>query len=118
MTSPVRILLVGLALALAFAGGYGFASWRLLAPIPSRVVTGAVVPEGIAADLHKVLLIPDDFERTAQLNALLAPLGPDALPAVRAAYDSVILDLGDVEIVQFVQWWGRFDPEAAFDWAR
>ena len=118
MKSAAQAVIAIALLVLGLAAGYGFAEWRLHAEIPPKAVPGAVVPEGIAADLRDILLIPDDFQRTARVGALLEPLGPEALPAVRAAYESVVLDLGDVEIVQLVQWWGRFDPEAAFDWAR
>jgi hypothetical protein len=118
MQNPGRGLLTVVLIALAFAGGYAFAAGRLRAEVPPRALPGAALDAGTALDLQKILLDPNDFERTAQVAALLAPLGSGALPAVRQAYDSVVLDVGDVEIVQLVQWWGRFDPEAAFEWAR
>jgi hypothetical protein len=118
MKSHAHAAIAASLLALGLAGGYGLAEWRLRAEIPPKAIPGVLLPEGVASELRQILLIPDDFERTARVSAFLEPLGPEALPAVRAAYDSVVLNLGDVEIVQLVQWWGRFDPEAAFDWAR
>jgi hypothetical protein len=104
--------------ALAFGAGYGVAHWRAgRVDIPSREVRGAQVPAGLASELRAALLRTDAFERASEVTRILAPLAPEALADVRAAYDSVILDLGDVELVLFVEWWGRFDPAAAFAWA-
>ena len=110
---PAALALLGLG------AGYGVAFWQYhrIDP-PPRVVTGAKVPEGTASDLQQALLHQDSFERVALVSQILSPLGPEALPAVRSAYESVILDLGDIELVQLVDWWGRFDPQAAFTWAR
>ncbi|HZO07764.1 MAG TPA: hypothetical protein VFC77_00190 [Myxococcota bacterium] len=119
MPATPRNAVVAALVALAFGAGYGLAYWpHRRVEIPPRIVAGAVVPEGLATQLRSALLLDDSFERTARVNEILVPLGPEALPEVRAAYESVILDLGDIELVQLVNWWGRFDPPGAFDWAR
>jgi len=119
MKASIRLVRDACFLALAFAGGY-LTSQALTDRVepPPRTVADAVVPAGAATELRDALLLADGFERTAEVSRVLAPLGPDALPSVRAAYDSVVLDLGDVELIQLVEWWGRFDPPAAFAWAR
>src|SRR5262245_18051960 len=76
-----------------------------------------VVPAGLATELHTALLEPDLLKRTAEVAGRLGPLGPEALGDVRAAYRGVNFDTGDVELVLLADWWARFDPKAAFDWA-
>jgi hypothetical protein len=118
-TTPIRSAWVLSASVLSFTIGYAVSSFlNARVEPPTRSVNGAVVPPGIASDLHAALSAPDLFDRTSRVAALLAPLGPDALDAVRASFDSVLLDSGDMELVLFSEWWARFDPEAAFAWAR
>lgn len=121
MSKPAVLLsLVVTAVVAAGAGYWIGVSKEPAKPAPaSRSVT--TVPEGFAppgleGEVRDVLLMPDFLERTAALAALLDRLGPESLEAVRAAYDSVLLDLGDTELVLFGEWWGRFDPQAAFKW--
>jgi hypothetical protein len=118
MSQPTRTAFTLALVALAFGAGYGLARWEgNRVDIPTREVREASVPPGLATELRQALLLDDSFERTSAVSRILTPLGADALPDVRAAYDSVILDLGDIELVLFVEWWGRFDPAAAFAWA-
>lgn len=109
--------LIALA-AVSAATGYAVAEhrYRRVEP-PVRAKLGAVVPPGLRADLHAALIHPDLQERTTRVAALLAPLGPEALGDVRAAYDGVVLDVGDVELVLLLDWWAGFDPEPALAWA-
>jgi hypothetical protein len=72
----------------------------------------------VGSAVYAALIEPDPLERAVELGRTLEPLGPEALDAVRGAYDAVVLDVGDVEFVLFAEWWARFDPPAAFDWAR
>ena len=119
MQKASRVLAL-LVLAAVSAGlGYAVAEHRhRRLEIPSRARQGAVVPPGLTADLHAALIHSDLPERTTRVAALLAPLGPDALDQVRTAYDGVLLDTGDVELVLLLDWWASFDPEAALAWAR
>jgi hypothetical protein len=64
------------------------------------------------------LLEPDLLERAARVSSILEPLGPDALAPVLDAYQSVVIDTGDLELVLLMDWWARFDPAAALAWAR
>lgn len=77
-------------------------------PAPSPSQAGERVREILAND--------DPLVRAAGLGTLLARLEPDALPAVRDAFERAPLDRGDTEVVLLATWWARFDPEAARDW--
>ncbi len=86
-------------------------------PTPrSKAVPEPFVLPGLAGDVREVLLEPDTFLRTEQLARLFSELGPDALEDVRSAYDSVLLDTGDTELVLFGEWWAGFAPRDALDW--
>ena len=109
---------VALLCALA-AAGYGAGWWRAQPPEPRpRAAQGAVVPPGIATDLKNALIEPDLLDRTARVASTLKPLGPEALDPVLKAYDSVVIDTGDAELILLVDWWARFDPRGALAWAR
>jgi len=73
-------------------------------------------PPGVEGEVRDVLLMPDLLARTKALAALLQTLGPESLEPVRAAYDSVLIDLGDTELALFGHWWAGFDPRAALAW--
>lgn len=112
-----------LLLTALVAGGAGYwlgTSEEPAEPAPASrsatTVPEGFAPPGLEGEVRDVLLMPDFLERTAALAALLDRLGPESLEAVRAAYDSVLLDLGDTELVLFGEWWGRFDPVTAFKW--
>lgn len=123
MSKPA-VVVVALISALA---GYGVSQWmqppRDNAPTlpPSRSKTTVAedfAPPGLTGEVREVLLIPDLLERTKQLSALLLSLGPESVEPVRNAYDGVVLDLGDTELVLFGEWWARFDPPAAMAWTQ
>jgi hypothetical protein len=78
----------------------------------------SVALPGIAAEVREVLLNPDTLERTADLALLLNGLGPESITPVRAAYDSVFMDLGEIDLILLAEWWARHDPEDAFAWTR
>jgi hypothetical protein len=80
-------------------------------------VSGVAVPPGLASELHAALIQPEVLDRAAAVTRILAPLGPDALDEVQAAYGATLLDTGDVELVLMLDWWAHFDPKAAFEWA-
>jgi hypothetical protein len=87
---------------------------------PSRAVVDVeqLDPDSVAAQLHEILMNPDVLERTAALSSVLSQLGPESLASVREAYDSVFMDLGELELLLLAEWWARFDPQAALDWSR
>jgi hypothetical protein len=92
---------------------------ELALPTPrSRAVPEGFAPPGLAGEVRDVLLEPDTFGRTERLAAMFEQLGPEAIEAVRDAYDSVLLDQGDVELVLFGEWWAGFDPSAALRWTQ
>jgi hypothetical protein len=112
---PRILLIVGL-LALSFGLGHGLGRSRP-AETPTRAVRGFALPAGLASDLQTALLQPDLLDRAGSVARILEPLGPDALDEVQAAYRSVVIDTGDVELILLADWWARFDPAAAYDWA-
>jgi hypothetical protein len=76
----------------------------------------AVSAETAGQRVREILAGNDPLQRAAELAALFPRLGPDAVPAVTAAYDAAALDGGDTELVLLATWWARFDPEAAHRW--
>jgi len=91
---------------------------ELILPAPrSKAVPEGQVYPGLTGDVRDLLLEPDYLERTEGLAALLRGQGPEALDAVLSAYDSVVLDLNDTELVILGHWWGGFDPRAALAWS-
>lgn len=111
-----------LSAAVGLAVGHWSATHDLFTasrPTATRSVTTVpddFAPPGLTGEVRDTLLIPDLLERTAALSSLLRGLGPEALPQVRDAYASVLLDLGDVEFVLLGDWWARFDPPGAMLW--
>lgn len=120
--SPKAAFAVGsLALsAVAFGIGHWIGTSQAPAPAPIiRAKLGVAPPsDAVGGGLYAVLIKPDPLERASELGRRLQALGPEALEAVREAYDAVLLDVGDVDLVLFAEWWARFDPAAAFGWAR
>jgi hypothetical protein len=82
----------------------------------SKTVPEGFAPPGLMGEVRDVLLEPDIFVRTEALARQLEGLGPDSLEPVRDAYESVLLDIGDIELVLFGEWWAGFDPRAALKW--
>jgi hypothetical protein len=124
MSRSVSLIVLVVIVAAAAAIGYQAGSRRPSAadPAPLRsprsvtTVPDGFSPPGVTGEVRDVLLMPDFLARTEALAALLSRLGPESVEDVRAAYDSVLLDLGDTELVLLGEWWARFDPEAALAW--
>ncbi|MDG2334574.1 MAG: hypothetical protein P8Q97_10155 [Myxococcota bacterium] len=126
----MRTILIGLVIAL-FASGisYRLAYERgqaeglaegLEADRLARMVekTQDLAFPGMAGEIRDVLLIPDPIERVRVLAEIFSDLPPSHLDAVLHAYDTVIFQAGDPEVILVAQWWTRFDPEGAFRWTR
>ncbi len=108
-----------LALAVVFAAGYETGRSSPRAPVPYRDFRGetqGIAPLGAGAEVREVLLNPDPLERTAQLASLLGRLGPESLDDILQAYDTVFLDVGEIDLIVLGGWWARFDPQAAYKW--
>jgi hypothetical protein len=117
--SRARLIILGLALAAAFAAGYGWGSAGRREPQPFRALAAKAPPApGLGADLQRALLIPDALARAREVARILGEAPPEALGDVRAAYDSAFLANGSIELVLLAEWWARFDPASALDWAR
>ena len=123
MTKFSTFVLILIASITSLGTGYWVGSSRdktekLRVP-PTRSLT--TLPDdfflpGLAGEVRDVLLKKDLFERIAELATLFDRLGPESLEEVKAAYDSVFLDLGDTELVLFGAWWAGFDPNSAMAW--
>jgi len=119
-----RISVAALALALAALGfGLGYQTGLSHEP-PRRAPTGAPggvaprAPAGVSGAVQEALANPDRLERTLEITRLLQRLGPESIGEVTAAYDAILVDVGDVSIVLLAEWWARHDPTGAFEWAR
>ncbi|MDJ0789406.1 MAG: hypothetical protein QNK05_21580 [Myxococcota bacterium] len=84
----------------------------------SKPVDEGFAPIGVEGEIREILLEPDTLARTEALARRLSELGPESLEPVRAAYEDVLLDQGDTELVLFGEWWGSFDPNAALRWTQ
>ncbi len=105
----------------AYEGGYqsGLEAGLEADRVARMVAASEDLPfPGLTGEVRDVLLLPDPIERVQRLAELLRELEPSALPQVRQAYDSVLFDLGDPELVLLGEWWAKFDPESALDWTR
>ena len=112
VTSVVALLCVA-------ALGYGAGRWSARPPEPRpREAQGAQAPPEIAAELQSALVEPDLLVRTARVASALKPLGPEALDPVLQAYDAVVIDTADAELILLLDWWARFDPRGALAWAK
>lgn len=73
--------------------------------------------EGVQAELRAALLERDLLVRVERLSQVLQKLGGDAAEDVLETYETVWMDLGETELVLLADWWTRFDPHAAMEWA-
>ncbi len=98
----------------------GYQVGRTTARPPDRSYGGADGERltGVARQVRVVLLEPDLLVRNEKLAGLLQKLGPESLGDVREGFDSIFMDLGDTDQVLLAEWWARFDPAGAFDWAQ
>jgi len=111
--------LIGIAIALLqVACGQDALDDRSNRNLRARSGNESLVLPAPAGDIRDALLHPDPLQRAAKVAILLDSLPPSALPDVRQAYDTAVLDLGDIELVLLAEWWSEFDPEGAFEWTR
>jgi hypothetical protein len=119
----LSVILLGAAASYHFAYEKGHAvglAEGLEADRVARMVeaTQDLAFAGMAGEIRDVLLIPDPIKRVQVLAGILDELDPSHLDSVLHAYETVLFELGDPEIVLLAQWWARFDPEGAFRWTR
>lgn len=79
--------------------------------------TRAIPADAALAQLGQVLAESDPLRRAAGIGALLPRVAPEALPAVREAFERSSPEGLDPETVLLACWWARFDPQGALDWA-
>ncbi|MDG2049326.1 MAG: hypothetical protein P8M78_04105 [Myxococcota bacterium] len=127
MNNLRTVVSVGIGLAVGLLIAWYFALFPAPSPTgqpafhqaPTRsktTVEETLAPSGVAAQVREALLIEDLLVRQAAVAELLLSLGPESLGAVRQGYESVLIDLGDSELVLLGDWWARFDPRAALRW--
>jgi hypothetical protein len=90
---------------------------RLRAPERSYTAPDQAPLSGVARQVRSALLENDLLVRVQRVSALLQQLGPEQLDDVRAGFASIFMDLGEIDQVLLVEWWARFDPKGALDWA-
>ncbi|HVN38547.1 MAG TPA: hypothetical protein VMW19_10320 [Myxococcota bacterium] len=114
--------IIALLLTTGFAGGIGFAVGERqgrVAPAHTRKAAATLAPNGsVAAAVQAALLDPDRLAGVEALAALLRKSGPDQLAEIRAGFETVFLDVADIEVVLLAEWWADFDPKAAFTWSQ
>jgi hypothetical protein len=72
---------------------------------------------GVEAEIRNALVESDMLVRIERVAGLLQQLGPESAQQVLAIYETVWMELGQTELVLLADWWARFDPHAAMDWA-
>jgi len=73
--------------------------------------------EGIAGELREAMLERDLLVRTERVAGLLQRLSPESAEQVLEVFETVWLDLGQTELELLGDWWARFDPHRAIEWA-
>lgn len=119
----LSIVLLGAAASYHFGYGKGHSAGLAVGLEADRLArmvesTEDLVFPGMAGEIRDVLLIPDPIRRVRVLAEILEELDPSHLDSVLDAYETVLFELGDPEIVLVAEWWARFDPEGAFRWTR
>ena len=113
-----RLALIALVVLLVGVGaGYWIAESRGPRAF-ARPARGPAPPGETAAAIRAALTDPDRLRGTAALAETLHAASPEALPEIRAAYDSIFLDTSEVEVALLAEWWAAFDPEGAFAWSQ
>jgi hypothetical protein len=109
-------LLVGCALLVVSCGdGETDRRGRKVFKPPPKVEFDELLP--LQERLRAILAMPDMFQRVAECALFMETADPADLDAIRYVFETAPLDYGDFELVLFVEWWTRFDPETAFAWA-
>ena len=120
--SPHRLpFLLAMGAALSLAACEQRDPYHVESPPPElyRSKTDALYKEfdGVEAELRSALLERDMLRRVEQVAAILQNLGPDSVDSVLATFETVWLDLGQIELELLAEWWTRYDPHAAIAWA-
>jgi len=109
-------------LTAGIAGGVGYALGSHHARVAPAHTRKAGAPEPaagqVAAAVQAALLDPDRLAGVEALAALLRRSGPEHLPEIQSAFDTVFLDVAEIEVVLLAEWWADFDPKAAFTWSQ
>src|SRR4029453_12639027 len=80
--------------------------------------TIAVAPSDaqVGPRVTEILSGKDPLRRVTGPGALVAHLGPAAVPPLVEAFEAAPLGGGDPELVLLGMWWAGFDPQAALEW--
>lgn len=114
--SKTALVTAAIASLLGVAIGYAVAV-RGPEPGPGSASPAAIAPGEAGARAAEILAEDDLLRRAEALAHLLRRAEPEALPALRAAFEGAPIDGGDVELVLLASWWAGFDPRAAAAWA-
>lgn len=101
----------------------GYAIGRISTPEapqrPATVAVAGVVPSRVATEgeIVRALANPNAFARAAWLATELPKYGPEIVPEIRYALQSLAVDRGPVELELLLRRWAAEDPALAFQWA-
>jgi hypothetical protein len=70
------------------------------------------------AEIAQALGLPDRLARATRLSAVLRSIGPMPIEDILKAYDTALVEPGDVEYLLLAEWGARHDPKATIDWAQ
>lgn len=115
-------LLVAVLLSTVAGVGIGFAVGRTASRQAALPPGRPLIADAPAAEADAAVLVtltnPDRLAGVEALAAHLRRSGPESLPAIRAAFETVFLDVAELEVVLLAEWWAEFDPASAFQWSR
>ncbi|MFT5694617.1 MAG: hypothetical protein ACI9QQ_000592 [Myxococcota bacterium] len=121
MTKPTYFFLI----LIVGAGMFGAGRWSVQSRDPivptglyrSTAASRGVEFSGVQGELRSALLENDILVREAGVATILQKIGPESAEQVFEVFESTWIDLGQTELILLGDWWARFDPHAAMEWA-
>lgn len=113
-TAVILCLTAALFFGLGYQTGYVPPPTLEFKPLPAQASQEEL--DEVARKVSETLLIADPLVRAEKLSQLLQGLGADSITAVRKGFDTVFLDIRDLELRLLAVWWTKLDPQSAFRW--
>lgn len=113
-TAVILALTGALFFGLGYRTGYVPPPTLEITPLPQQASSEEL--DAVAKQVAETLEIADPLVRAEKLSQLLQSLGPESITAVRKAFDTVFLDIRDLELRLLAVWWTEQDPQSAFRW--
>jgi hypothetical protein len=115
-TAVILVLTAGLFFGIGYRTAYVPPPALEFQPLPQQASEEEL--DAVAQQVADTLAIVNPLERAEKLSALLQTLGADNITAVRRAFDTVFLDIRDLELRLLAVWWVEHDAESAFRWTQ